>query len=141
MKRIFALLTALMLLCPLTACDQPEVSSVPDSSEPAQEESVSESEPSSSLPDVSQPETDEEESRVLVAYFSATGNTENIALHLRDILDADLYCKTVRRVQVRRRTDGAAERLFLRRRAKMCGITAGKSAIAMAIRNISGWMR
>ena len=137
MKRIFALLTALMLLCPLTACDQPEVSSVPDSSEPAQEESES----SSSLMDVSQPETDEEESRVLVAYFSATGNTENIALHLRDILDADLYCKTVRRVQVRRRTDGAAVRLFLRRRAKMCGITAGKTAIAMAIRNISGWMR
>lgn len=137
MKRIFALLTALMLLCPLTACDQPEVSSVPDSSEPAQEESES----SSSLMDVSQPETDEEESRVLVAYFSATGNTENIALHLRDILDADLYCKTVRRVQVRRRTDGAAERLFLRRRAKMCGITAGKTAIAMAMRNISGWMR
>lgn len=137
MKRIFALLTALMLLCPLTACGQPEVSSAPDSSEPTQEES----EPSSSLPDVSQPETDEEESRVLVAYFSATGNTENIALHLRDILDADLYCKTVRRVQVRRRTDGAAVRLFLRRRAKMCGITAGKTAIAMAIRNISGWMR
>lgn len=51
------------------------------------------------------------------------------------------YCKTVRRVQVRRRTDGAAVRLFLRRRAKMCGITAGKTAIAMAIRNISGWMR
>ena len=91
MKRIFALLTALMLLCPLTACDQPEVSSVPDSSEPAQKESSSESESSSSLMDVSQPETDEEESRVLVAYFSATGNTENIALHLRDILDADLY--------------------------------------------------
>lgn len=87
MKRIFALLTALMLLCPLTACGQPEVLSAPDSSEPTQEES----EPSSSLPDVSQPETDEEESRVLVAYFSATGNTENIALHLRDILDADLY--------------------------------------------------
>lgn len=87
MKRIFALLTALMLLCSLTACGQPEVSSAPDLSEPTQEES----EPSSSLPDVSQPETDEEESRVLVAYFSATGNTENIALHLRDILDADLY--------------------------------------------------
>ncbi len=141
MKRIFALLTALMLLCPLTVCAQPEVSSAPDSSEPAQKESSSESESSSSLMDVSQPETDEEESRVLVAYFSATGNTENIALHLRDILDADLYCKTVQRVRVRRRTDGAAARLFLRRRAKMCGITAGKTAIAMAIRNISGWMR
>ena len=28
---------------------------------------------------------------VLVAYFSATGNTENIAEHLATILDADLY--------------------------------------------------
>lgn len=29
--------------------------------------------------------------KVLVAYFSATGNTEGIAEHLRTILDADLY--------------------------------------------------
>ena len=35
-----------------------------------------------------QPET---ETDVLVAYFSATGNTENIAEHLISILDADLY--------------------------------------------------
>ena len=28
---------------------------------------------------------------MLVAYFSATGNTENIAEHLQAILDADLY--------------------------------------------------
>lgn len=32
-----------------------------------------------------------EETEVLVAYFSATGNTENIAEHLQAILDADLY--------------------------------------------------
>ena len=32
-----------------------------------------------------------EEPRVLVAYFSATGNTENIAGHLEAVLDADLY--------------------------------------------------
>ena len=32
-----------------------------------------------------------EETRVLVAYFSATGNTENIAGHLEAVLDADLY--------------------------------------------------
>ena len=29
--------------------------------------------------------------KVLVAYFSATGNTENIAQHLETVLDADLY--------------------------------------------------
>ena len=33
----------------------------------------------------------EEGTDVLVAYFSATGNTENIAEHLVNILDADLY--------------------------------------------------
>ena len=32
-----------------------------------------------------------EGTEVLVAYFSATGNTENIAEHLQAILDADLY--------------------------------------------------
>ena len=37
------------------------------------------------------PETPAEESHVLVAYFSATGNTEGIAQHLQSILDADLY--------------------------------------------------
>lgn len=33
----------------------------------------------------------EDTARVLVAYFSATGNTEHIAEHLQVILDADLY--------------------------------------------------
>lgn len=33
----------------------------------------------------------DEESKILVAYFSATGNTEGIANHLNAILDADLY--------------------------------------------------
>lgn len=30
-------------------------------------------------------------SRILIAYFSATNNTENIANHLKNILDADIY--------------------------------------------------
>lgn len=37
------------------------------------------------------PEAPEDTARVLVAYFSATGNTEHIAEHLQAILDADLY--------------------------------------------------
>ncbi|TCK89100.1 flavodoxin-like protein [Natranaerovirga hydrolytica] len=32
-----------------------------------------------------------DKAKVLIAYFSNTGNTENIAKHLSDILDADLY--------------------------------------------------
>ena len=35
--------------------------------------------------------TDDGGKEVLIAYFSATNNTENIANHLNDILDADLY--------------------------------------------------
>ncbi len=43
-----------------------------------------------------QPETpaQAEESRVLVAYFSNTGNTEGIAEHLQAVLGAELYCIT-----------------------------------------------
>lgn len=44
----------------------------------------------SSTPDESEPAADEE-THVLVAYFSATGNTENVARHIRTVLDADLY--------------------------------------------------
>lgn len=35
--------------------------------------------------------TPDEGGKILVAYFSATGNTENIANHLDAVLDADLY--------------------------------------------------
>ena len=38
-----------------------------------------------------EPTAPTQESRVLIAYFSATNNTENIANHLDTILDADLY--------------------------------------------------
>lgn len=89
MKQIFAVLTALMLLCALTACGEPENLSAPDSSQTIQEEHPSESE-SSSTTDESTPVA-EEEPHVLVAYFSATGNTENIARHIQTVLDADLY--------------------------------------------------
>lgn len=46
------------------------------------------------VPDIPVPDPEpapEEGVDVLVAYFSATGNTENIAEHLVSILDADLY--------------------------------------------------
>ena len=37
------------------------------------------------------PEPEPEGGETLVAYFSATGNTETIARHIQTILDADLY--------------------------------------------------
>lgn len=100
MKRIFALLTALTLACALTACGGTETQSDPGQSQTQQEGTSSVEEPSapnqSAPPASSTPEggeSDEEtpEGGVLVAYFSATGNTEGIARHLQSILDADLY--------------------------------------------------
>ena len=41
MKQIFAVLTALMLLCALTACGEPENLSAPDSSQTIQQENPS----------------------------------------------------------------------------------------------------
>lgn len=37
------------------------------------------------------PQPSENTDAVLIAYFSATGNTEAIAMHLKDILNADVY--------------------------------------------------
>ena len=89
MKRIFAVLTALVLLCALTACGRTEDKSNPEPSQSAQTENLPEG-GASSAPDASEPSA-EEGASVLVAYFSATGNTEHIARHIQTILDAELY--------------------------------------------------
>ena len=100
MKRILALLTSLALVCALAACAGNGTQNNPEQSQSIQAaESQSESEsasvsqsssPSSSAPD-SQESASEEGSHVLVAYFSATGNTEGVAQHLQTVLDADLF--------------------------------------------------
>ena len=54
----------------------------------APDQSVS---PASSTPGAGGSDEETPEGGVLVAYFSATGNTEGIAQHLQSILDADLY--------------------------------------------------
>ena len=100
MKRVTALLAAWILLCALAACE-----GAPARGDPGQSQlSPQESPTSSAAPDIDapappaaptaeqeQPDSGSQEGRVLVAYFSATGNTENIAEHLVSILDADLY--------------------------------------------------
>lgn len=100
MKRLIPILTTLTLLLGLAACGQTGTQSNPDQSQTQQEETSSVGEPSapnqSTPPASSTPgagESDEEtpEGGVLVAYFSATGNTEGIAQHLQSILNADLY--------------------------------------------------
>ena len=89
MKQIFAALTALTLLCTLTACGGMADQSASTPSPSDQKELLSEN-GTPSTPGEREPAA-AEDPRVLVAYFSATGNTENIAEHLTSILDADLY--------------------------------------------------
>ena len=84
MKRVFAILTALLLFCTMAACTGTDNQSDSNSSQTAQQENLS------ADGDSYEPAA-EEETNVLVAYFSATGNTENIARYIQTILDADLY--------------------------------------------------
>ena len=90
MKRTFALLTALALACVLTACGGTGTQNSTEQSQFTQVETQS-APPASSTPGTSEKFEDDGETKVLVAYFSATGNTEGIALHLQSVLDAELY--------------------------------------------------
>lgn len=100
MKQIFALLTALTLACALTACGGTGTQSNSDKSQTQREGTSSvggsssphqSSPPASSTPEAGKSGVETPEDGVLVAYFSATGNTEDIAQHLQSVLDADLY--------------------------------------------------
>ena len=88
MKKPSFLLVALALLFSLAACGPAQGK---DNAAPAPEVSSS-SQPDSSAPveGGETPESDSGDSKILIAYFSATNNTENIADHLYEILDADL---------------------------------------------------
>lgn len=107
MKRTLPLCLALALLA-LTACGSPTEQSggnpTPDTSPSV---STPDTSPSASDPPETPPsnqrsdtapqedetpaETDDGGKKILIAYFSATNNTEGIANHLQSILDADLY--------------------------------------------------
>ena len=89
MKRLFVLLTTLTLLLGLTACGQAGTQSSPGQSQTKQQGTSSEpsapnqsAPPASSTPEAGEPDEETPEGGVLVAYFSATGNTEGIAQHL-----------------------------------------------------------
>ena len=88
MKQIFVLLLAVSLACAFSACGGAGIQSDSASSQAFQEEPQTGSE---SPTDERNIPTGNEEENVLVAYFSATGNTEKIANHIQTILDADLY--------------------------------------------------
>ena len=101
MKRTLSLFLTVALMLTLAACgskggqDSTSSSSAPEGNTPT---STAPEIPPANQPEDSDPTeeqtpegTDDGEKKVLIAYFSATNNTENIANHLNDILDADLY--------------------------------------------------
>ena len=92
-KRLFMLL-ALTMAASLAACGA-GASGEPQESQPGNSSSsasqpLTPAEPDT-MPDSSQEPSKGNANSTLVAYFSATGNTENVAGHLEAVLDADLY--------------------------------------------------
>ena len=100
MKKWFSLLLALTMAVSLAACgagtasdpQESQPGSAPSASEPpASAEPEPMPAPTEETPDSAQEPGEEDTPSTLVAYFSATGNTEGIAQHLQAVLNADLY--------------------------------------------------
>ena len=102
MKKWLSLLLALAMALPLAACgsagnqeNTPEppasVSGSTGEETPAPTDAETPAEEPAEEPAESETPAAEDSGSVLIAYFSATGNTEHIAEHLAGILDADLY--------------------------------------------------
>lgn len=83
-KKIFAFLLAAVMLFALAACSGGNTKTESNSNTDSPDETQA-AEPSES------PKPETEDSKILVAYFSATGNTEGIAQQLAEGLGADLY--------------------------------------------------
>lgn len=105
MKKILLLIIALCMAVALTACgaetggtasqNSETVSATQSEANGREEEDVQSDETNSANIDVPQAEgngvPEEAESRVLVAYFSCTNNTEGVALKIAEALNADTY--------------------------------------------------
>lgn len=92
MKKFVAFLFTLLMVVSLAACagnSEPTETNSPDvESSVVDETSAPES---SAAESASETETEAEGTKVLVAYFSATGTTEGVAEHIANGLNADLY--------------------------------------------------
>ena len=87
MKRLCCLLMAVALAMFLTACG------APSANEPTAPQ-IPEDHPNTSVPPSGAPsgsETPAQDVKILVAYFSATGTTEEVAATIAETLNADLF--------------------------------------------------
>lgn len=108
MRRTITLLLSLFMIMSLVACGNTssqgdrtstesssmesgisEETSEPEKSEPGTEASLPDE--AESAESASETETEAEGTKVLVAYFSATGTTEGVAEHIANGLNADIY--------------------------------------------------
>lgn len=85
MKKIIILLLMAVITLSLFACADGSGQSGVNSTEPSQ------SSTNETPTNVSSPERDPDNCKILVAYFSATGNTESVAQKLAKGLEADIY--------------------------------------------------
>ena len=95
MKKLITILLALTMLCGLAACGGEKQTNSEPTPPAATPPTESESHPSPEMPSetpepVSSPEA-EGKGKVLVAYFSATGNTRPLAEYIAEAQDAELY--------------------------------------------------
>lgn len=90
MKKLTALLLSVVLVLSLAACgsaNKPASSTTqPETSAPTEQP-----ESSSTAPAESEPETQPETGKTLVAYYSASGNTERVAKDIAEAAGADLF--------------------------------------------------
>lgn len=105
MKKTIAILLSLVMILGLAACGNSASQTEPPSTEENSVESMSNIEEATensntdventdvpeSQPEESDAPDDIQESKVLVAYFSATGTTEGVAEHIANGLNADIY--------------------------------------------------
>ena len=101
MKKLAALFLSITMVLGLAACSSgssnetstPETSAPSTSSETQETSTVPESTESAASTEetASQPETEGETGRTLVVYYSATGNTEQVANYIADITGGDLF--------------------------------------------------
>lgn len=90
MKKTISFLLFLAVMFSLAACGSAAAPGN-DGSAPSPEAGTPEASPADRPESGNTSEPDSGEQKILIAYFSATNNTENIANHLNGILDADLY--------------------------------------------------
>ncbi len=91
MKKTITFLLSLFMIMSLVACGNTSSQSNQSSTESDSVESSVSDETSAPEESTSETETEAEGTKVLVAYFSATGTTEGVAEHIANGLNADIY--------------------------------------------------